>query len=162
MQSLWNDTPVAGATIIGNYRYNLWRIWDEQLPRVLWVMLNPSTADATKLDPTLCRIMDFSIRWGYGSLEVVNLYAWRSPDPKALLSAADPVGPLNNQHIAEAAERAARIVVAWGAHKSTAKRDREVLAMLAPREVYRLTVTRTGAPGHPLYVPSDTPLQIYK
>jgi len=162
MQTLWNETPIAGATIIGNYRYNLWRIWDEQLPRVLWVMLNPSTADANQNDPTLRRILEFSKQWGYGSLEVVNLYAWRSPDPKTLLSASDPVGPLNNQHIIKAAERVARIVVAWGSHKSTINRDREVLALFSHREVYRLTVTRTGAPGHPLYVPSDTPLQIYR
>lgn len=99
MQSLWSNQDVAGATIIGNYRYNLWRVWDEQLPRVLWVMLNPSTADASQSDPTLRRILDFSKQWGYGSLEVVNLYAWRSPDPKTLLSASDPVGSFNNQHI---------------------------------------------------------------
>jgi hypothetical protein len=158
MQSLWSDQPVAGATVIGNYRYSLWRMWNEQLPRILWIMLNPSTADASQNDPTLCRIMDFSIRWGYGSLEVVNLYAWRSPDPKTLLSAVDPIGPLNDQYIVEAAGRAASIVVGWGAHKTVGHRSQEVLALLAHRELRCLTVTKSGQPGHPLYISGQQPL----
>ncbi|MEO7003154.1 MAG: DUF1643 domain-containing protein [Ktedonobacterales bacterium] len=69
-----------GALNVGDYRYLLWRTWDEAQPRLLWAMLNPSTPDGE--DPTVRRCKDFSQRWGYGSMEIVNLFAYRTSNPQ--------------------------------------------------------------------------------
>lgn len=68
-----------GAIIRGRYRYLLWRTWDMTRPRLLWVLLNPSTADDQTDDPTLRRCIRFSRDWQYGGLEIVNLFAFRTP-----------------------------------------------------------------------------------
>ena len=93
----------SGATFSddGVYRYRLWREWDADLPSCLFIMLNPSTADATQDDPTIRRCIDYARRWGFGRLEVGNLFALRSTDPKALYAADDPVGPDNDDALME-------------------------------------------------------------
>ena len=68
-----------GAVVVGPYRYLLWREWNAKLPRLLWILLNPSTADERVDDPTLRRVLGFSRSYGFGGLEVVNLFALRSP-----------------------------------------------------------------------------------
>jgi hypothetical protein len=82
-----------GATLsdCGRYRYRLWRRWADG-PTVLFVMLNPSTADADVDDPTIRRCIGFARSWGAGALEVVNLYAWRATQPAELKAAVGPVG----------------------------------------------------------------------
>src|ERR1019366_833740 len=87
----------GAARIDRPYRYSLWRRVGESRRRVLFVMLNPSTADAIVDDPTIRRCMGFARTWGFGELEVCNLFAYRSPCPSALLRAADPVGPSNDR-----------------------------------------------------------------
>ena len=83
MNTLFPDLPIGGIersadlSPCGNYRYSLRRLWDEKRPGVLWVMLNPSTADANADDPTVRRCMGYARSWGCGSIEVVNLCAWR-------------------------------------------------------------------------------------
>lgn len=155
-----------GATLspCGLYRYQLWRVWDESLPRLLFVMLNPSTADAEVDDPTIKKCVKYARAWGYGGLEVVNLFALRSTDPNALLDVyRDPVPwPQNNQYILESAYRAGRIVVAWGAHKAIRARDKQVTALLSIHgfDLYCLRLTKSGQPWHPLYVPdAQTPVE---
>ena len=81
------------------YRYQLSRIWDEEKPMVLFIMLNPSTADADVDDPTIRRVVNFAKSWGYGGVFVGNLYAFRSTDPKVLRYIDDPIGEENIQHI---------------------------------------------------------------
>lgn len=139
----------------GLYRYRLDRVWDETLPPVCWVMLNPSTADADADDPTIRRCMGFAERWGYGGNRVVNVYALRSADPKRLWEAGDPVGPENDQSIIDACA-GERTIVAWC---TNAKLDRvkAVLSLLAPNAlmVECLVVTKNGHPKHPLYVRGD-------
>ena len=81
----------------GVYRYSLWREWDARAPAVAFVMLNPSTADAGKDDPTIRRCASFARSWGYGSLEVVNLFAYRASEPKRLRQTPDPIGPANDR-----------------------------------------------------------------
>jgi hypothetical protein len=146
-----------GAVIDGPYRYLLWRIWDPRLPRLLWVMLNPSMADEAANDPTLRRILGFSRASGFGGLEVVNLFAWQSPSPKALLRAPDPVGPENDRYIREAVTRAEKVVAAWGDEGARDGRERAVLALIS-RPVFCLGTTELGHPRHPLYVKAQTEL----
>lgn len=144
-----------GAIIVGEYRYLLWRTWDSAHPRLLWVLLNPSTADGQTDDPTLRRCIGFSRDWQYGGLEIVNLFALRSRQPRDLFTAADPVGSENDQYLAAAAARAQCIVLAWGTHGIYRQRDRAVLALLARQSVqpfHCLDTTQHGHPRHPLYV----------
>ena len=153
-----------GATFdcTGRYRYTLWRTWDTRLPRLAFVMLNPSTADHRVDDPTIRRCMGFAQSWGYGSLVVVNLFAFRTSSPALLARAPEPVGPQNDQYLRAARRRARDIVVAWGAHGSLHGRDRIVLDLLGRRRrrsLLCLGTTAHGHPRHPLYLQKSTPLQ---
>ena len=144
-------TVQGGTNLEGAYRYTLWRVWNEQLPRILFVLLNPSTADAERDDPTLLRCFGFALREGCGSLEIVNLFALRSAQPALLKTVHDPIGPENDRTIVEAARRANRIVLGWGTHGSCLGRDKAVLHLLAPYPLSCLAHTRAGQPKHPLY-----------
>ena len=152
----------AGAIIsdCGLYRYLLTREWDREAPPALFVMLNPSTADATRDDPTVRRCVGFARAWGCGGLRVANLFAFRSASPGALHDAADPVGPDNDRHLREAAAGAKVVVAAWGV--MGALRDREGIVGDLLREagvsVRCLGTTKGGHPRHPLYVPAAQPL----
>lgn len=140
------------------YRYTLLRAWDRSLPRVGFVMLNPSTADATKLDPTCTRCFRYAKAWGFGSLEVVNIFALRSTDPKGLYLAEDPVGPANDRAIGRAAKRASVIVAAWGNHAALHDRSvrvRTILSRSAGNRLHHLRLTSKGEPSHPLYLPAS-------
>lgn len=136
------------------WRYGLRRTWDQQLPLVCFIMLNPSTAGREVDDPAIRRCGGFAKRWGYGGFEVGNLYALRSTEPSHLTSHPDPVGPENDRHIEAIVKRCAVTVVAWGARRMANGRAAEVLGMLtdfniAPRCLDR---TKHGKPKHPLYV----------
>src|SRR6185295_2456507 len=91
----------SGATFSScrRWRYLLWRRWDEKKPVANFLMLNPSTADETQLDPTCSRARDYAERWGYGALIVTNVFGWRSTDPDVMKAAKDPVGPGNDAAI---------------------------------------------------------------
>ena len=146
----------------GRYRYRLGRRWAEGAT-VTWIMLNPSTADAANDDPTIRRCTDFTKRWGYGGLTVVNLFALRATDPRALRRAYDqPIGlPDNDRHIVEATASAALVVAAWGAHGTMYARDRQVRMLLDGRAVHCLGTTKAGQPRHPLYLARDTELAVW-
>ena len=122
-------------------------------------MLNPSTADAVRDDPTIRRCIGFARAWGYRRLVVTNLFGLRATLPAALRRAADPVGPRNNQYVMRAARGADRIVCAWGVHGALGNRAAEVLTLLGGFHVEHLGLTRHGHPRHPLYVPASTPLR---
>ncbi len=143
------------------YRYALTRTWDDQRLPLAFVMLNPSTADAFTVDPTIRRCMDFARRWGAGGLLVLNTYALRSTDPKALRSHPNPVGPVNDAVLADQlAQPLARVVAAWGAH-ATPDRAAVVGALVrASGHVPQcLGRTKAGAPRHPLYIAANTVTQ---
>jgi hypothetical protein len=144
-------TSSSGASFAGPYRYLLWRRWTDA-SSVLFVMLNPSTADARRDDPTIRRCIGFARAWGFGGVEVVNLFAWRATDPRELRRAADPIGPDNDRAIAKAAARNHAIIAAWGVHGALLERDRQVAVLLAGARVHCLARTGNGAPRHPLYV----------
>ncbi len=150
-----------GATFdpTGRYRYTLWRSWDSSLPRLAFVMLNPSTADHRRDDPTIRRCIGFARDLGYGALVVVNLFAYRTPEPRELSRAARPIGPRNDHFLRAARRRAADTIVAWGAHGGLHDRDREVLALLSGprrRPLLCLGTTARGHPRHPLYLARTT------
>ena len=149
----------------GLYRYALRRHWDAR-PVLPWLCLNPSTADASKNDPSVSRMCSFSRRESYGGICLLNLYALRSPHPSVLCDHPDPVGPENDKWIAGVAGfRVPRVpfVVAWGANPLAAARVPRVMELLAGIDVVCLGVTRSGAPKHPLArgrerVADDAPL----
>ncbi len=136
------------------YRYRLGRFWNAALPRVTFVMLNPSTADHRQDDPTIRRCIGFARDWGFGSLVVVNLFAFRTPSPARLARAPAPVGPDNDRALRRARGESALVVAAWGNHGRLRDRDREVRALLDDRAVC-LGMTKLGQPRHPLYVRRD-------
>ena len=140
----------------GSYRYTLWREWDREAPRLAWVLLNPSTADGLDDDPTIRRCIGFAWRWGFGSIEVVNLYAWRAPKPSALEAAGFPVGPGNDRAMRRAIRRADKVMVGWGAFATRDGRSRAVLRRLGRIPLFCLGTTAEGQPRHPLYVRGDT------
>ena len=145
------------------YRYTLLRSWAMTGPQVCFCMLNPSVADHIFDDATVRRLLVFAKDWGYGSLQVVNLFAYRATNPARLRDVDDPVGPQNNQAILEAAFHADRVIVAWGALGSWRERDQQALALLerAGREPYHLGLTREGHPRHPLYLRKTVTPQPY-
>lgn len=147
----------SGAVVVDPYRYLLWRAWNPKLPRLLWILLNPSIADECVDDPTLRRILGFSQSFGFGGIEVVNLFALRSSDPRVLTMMVDPVGPENDSYIRESVGRTEKIVAAWGSFGRLYRRDHRILAQI-DRPIYCLGITRDGDPRHPLYLRRDTPL----
>jgi len=137
------------------YRFRLWREWGDASSRCLFVMLNPSTATAEVDDPTIRRCVGYAKRWGFGALDVANIFALRSTDPEALYAEADPVGAGNDEAIVELARCASRVVLAWGAHGAYQGRGSAVLRLLAGVPCVALGVTQSGQPRHPLYLRSD-------
>jgi len=144
----------------GKYRYLLRRTWDHGKPRVLFVMLNPSTADAEIDDATIRSCIRLSKGHGYGSFEVVNLFALRATDPTELSRASDPVGPGNDERISAAIGRCDLAICAWGAHPMAGNRADTVRSLLRASRpaVFCFGTTKAGAPKHPLYIKSGTPL----
>lgn len=150
-----SDSVGAGAVFsrCNFYRYAVWRCWNLELPSVLFIGLNPSTANATLDDPTLRRCIDYARRWNYGSVYIANLFAYRTTDPASLRNVDDPVGPRNNMWLRRLIKRTSRVFVAWGNGGSYKDRSGEVLKMIP--EPYCLKINRSGQPAHPLYLPKS-------
>ncbi len=150
------DATGAEFSPCGRYRYRLWRLWDTSRPTIAFCMLNPSTADEVKNDPTVERCERRARAWGYGRLIVVNLFAWRATDPRAMKAAADPVGPENFTAIADAVQQSEMFVCAWGSHGKHLGVGETVLNRLRqfhPGRAHALRMNADGTPAHPLYVP---------
>lgn len=118
---------------------------------VLWIMLNPSTADEQKLDPTLKRCWHFTTYWGYSQMVICNLFAFRSPHPKVMQEAEDPIGPENDDFIQSYALSAKTIMVAWGTGGHFMERASIVTSRLTrDHDLFCLGLTQFGDPKHPL------------
>jgi hypothetical protein len=145
----------SGATFspCRRWRYLLWRRWDEKKPAANFLMLNPSTADEVKLDPTCSRARDYAERWGYGALIVTNVFGWRATDPDDMKAAKDPVGPGNDEAIVKAASESAIVVCAWGNHGAFLERSSRVRSLLKGQKLHALRINANGEPAHPLYLP---------
>ena len=149
----------SGATFsrCRRWRYLLWRCWDASKPAANFLMLNPSTADEVKLDPSCTRARNYAERWGYGALIVTNIFGWRSTDPSVLKQVKDPVGSGNDAAIVEAATTAKLVVCAWGEHGTHLGRGNQVLGMLRNHGIapHSLRLNASGHPAHPLYLPGS-------
>ncbi len=145
----------SGATFspCKRWRYLLWRRWDASRPVANFLMLNPSTADEFKLDPTCARARDYAERWGYGALVVTNVFGFRSTNPLLMKKERDPVGPGNDAAIVRAAKDADLVVCAWGNHGSHQERSRQVRKLLQGQKLHTLRLNANGEPAHPLYLP---------
>lgn len=148
----------------GVYRYWLDRRSEKIGPVVTFIMLNPSTADAEKDDPTIRRCLGFADSFQCGPLIVVNLFAYRATKPADMKKAINPIGPLNTRYILEAAKRAQFIICAWGPHGRLWKRDSMVHYLLSQRgyKMHCLGYTADGFPRHPLMVKADALLVPFK
>ena len=138
------------------WRYLLWRCWDPAKPAANFLMLNPSTADEVRLDPSCTRARNYAERWGYGALVVTNLFGWRATDPEAMKAVRDPVGRGNDAAILRAARECALVVCAWGNHGLHRDRAATVVALLKAAGVslsYLKVNAATRQPAHPLYLP---------
>ncbi|HEY5834928.1 DUF1643 domain-containing protein [Streptomyces sp.] len=150
----------------GIYRYLLTRVWDPARPLACWIMLNPSTADATTTDPTLTRVVRFTADAGCGGLAIVNLFALRSTDPRHLHHHPDPVGPHNDLFIRHAARttNGGPVIAAWGAQGTLHNRHTRILSLLAEAGITADCYGTTGAPsGHqPRHDTKETHVTTYR
>ena len=168
------DREHVALSECGRYRYALHRdIATGNDRSCLFIMLNPSTADGTRDDPTIRRCKSFAARLGCDHLYVANLFAFRTPHPSALMADGvgdgDIVGPDNRDWIDRLADvvthrdrHAGPIICAWGNHGTYIRQDETVLGWLDDYHLWRLGRTGQGAPAHPLYLPSWAPLTIHK
>ena len=150
------DQAMSRTTLFSscrNYRYALWRTWGDG-NFVMFIGLNPSTADETKDDPTIRRCVRFAKDWGYAALCMANLFAYRATQPSDMMRAHDPIGQDNDATLAMLARNATLIVAAWGTRGGYLMRDKAVLSSM-PR-LHVLGLTKEGYPSHPLYLPASS------
>jgi hypothetical protein len=135
----------------------LWRQWDAAKPVANFLMLNPSTADELKLDPSCTRARRYAEAWGYGALIVTNVFGFRNTNPNELRKTPDPIGTGNDAAIVRAAKESAIVVCAWGNHGEFQGRSKEVLRKLKAKNIrlHALRVNANGEPAHPLYLPGN-------
>lgn len=157
----------------GKYRYTLSRIWDDSKKKVMFIMLNPSIADAEKDDATIRRCIGFAKFWGYGGIEVCNLIPYRSTNPKELLEAENPLGNQseNFKYLSELSKECEKIIFAWG-NRNIVKHffknspfdvpnidDSELLNFF--EKIHYIELSKDGIPKHPLYLKSTlTPVKL--
>jgi hypothetical protein len=171
--TLFNDTgaETRGAKLseCRTYRYALWRDWDWQgyANRVMFIGLNPSTADETKNDLTISKCIGFAKRWGFGGIEMLNLYAFRATYPEDMVAAADPLGPGNLEAFGYHRSRVGLIVACWGSittrHRPYLKWQSTISSVLASiaGPVYCLGKTADGSPRHPSRLGYDTKRELF-
>jgi hypothetical protein len=145
----------SGAAFSDNrkHRFVLWRAWDESKPEVIFIGLNPSTANETKPDPTITRVVSFAKQWGFGSVTMLNLFTYVTAHPEELKKCNDPL-LMADHYLKLYATDAEKIIFAWGKFKQAEERAKEVIAMFP--NAYCLVKNKDGSPRHPLYVPGNT------
>lgn len=158
----------ARISVCGRYRYTLTRVWDDDLLPLVWIMLNPSTADALEDDRTIARCCAWAHRLGFGGIVVINLFAWRATKPAEMRKVGPAaIGPENDDVLRDVANRSREhmIIAAWGADGDHLGRAGIVIDLIT-RELmmplWALRLTAQGHPGHPLYIPGDVTPIIWK
>lgn len=146
------------------YRYELTRTWNPNARKILFILLNPSTATETRNDPTVERCEQRARKLGYGSFRVCNIFAWRGTDPRHMRAEPSPVGEANDDFIVESCGWADEIVAAWGNHGEHLQRGAQVRNLLAEcrKCIKILKLTGAGHPSHPLYISYAWPLQKWR
>ncbi len=139
------------------YRYVLWRIWDEDKPKVLIIGLNPSKADESVDDPTIRRVKRLAASWGFGGIYMVNLFAWVTPYPEELEACNDPVGE-NDHKLKEYYSKCQEVVFAWGATETNGRAEK--ISGMFPNAKC-IAKNLDGSPKHPLYVKKEAQLVSY-
>ncbi len=136
------------------YRYALTRTWDDTGRKVLFVMLNPSTATEVQNDPTVERCERRARTLGFGAFRVCNIFAYRATDPKDMRRQSDPNGPDNDAAILAGAAWADTVVCAWGTNGEHHQRGPqvEVLLRASGKPLFHLGLSKAGHPKHPLYI----------
>lgn len=142
---------IREAVITDEYRFSLWRIWDQDKPNVFWLMHNPSTADANKDDATIRRIIRYSQDWGYGGLCVGNLSPQRTSDKKLVREVDGETDWLNGLYLHSMMKKSKIWVHAYGvpSFKMSLWFYRTFIK-IPPTRTHYLTLTKGGYPSHPL------------
>jgi hypothetical protein len=162
-EQLFEDPMAAPETVerwavlspCERYRYALGRAWDFDLKPVLFVGLNPSTADAETDDPTIRRCIRFARDWGYGGILMGNLFGLRATDPRTMKAALDPVGERTDYWLRRMCTLAGLVVACWGAHGDHRERAQAVVDSGVLGSFTVLGLTNAGHPRHPLYMRAD-------
>lgn len=149
-----------------NYRFLLTRKWETNLFNefsgdICFIMLNPSTADSNIDDPTLRRCINFSKNWGFSTLRIVNLFAYRASNPDILKKINNPIGEHNDNYIINAATNSNKTIIAWGNNGNLFDRANSVLELLSEKKInsFAIQLTNSNQPKHPLYIKKDIKLQ---
>lgn len=159
----WRENEVVEAIfdtdnpLSQKYRYLLTCTWDNELAKVVFVMLNPSVGDFQICDPTLDKCSKFAKNWGYGGFNIVNLFALISTDPYGLKEAVEPIGKDNDKFILQAVKEADKVIFAWGEkYGKLHDRDKQVVNLLSEYKPQCIKKTKKGNhPRHPLYLSKD-------
>jgi hypothetical protein len=143
-----------------NYRYALWRIWDDSKPLVMFIGLNPSTANESGDDPTIRRVRAISKNLGYGGVYMMNCFPFVSTDPDALRDYDKTISQqhhfmVNNRELKEVAEKCRDIVFAWGNFKVVKDLGRDIELIRVFQDAKALHINKNGSPKHPLYCKTD-------
>ena len=147
------------------YRYVLKHSWcdifDDVEKPIVWIALNPSTADENQLDPTLTRIRNFSNQFGYNCFYMLNIFAFRSTDPKNMLNCKQPIGKDNDCWIKQICNKTDKIVCCWGNIGKHLNRSNEIRQLLKGYPLFYLDMSKQNQPKHPLYLSSKLELKRY-
>ena len=135
------------------YRYTLWRTWDDSKSKVMFLGLNPSTADEVKNDPTVTRCINYSKSWGYGGMYMMNIFSFRTTYPIELKKAKNPIGKDNDYWIQKIYRRVDKCIGAWGNDGDFKRRSNEIFKIIP--KIYCLKLNQSGQPAHPLYLKSN-------
>lgn len=151
LELLGDEHSMAMFSKDRKYRYTLARLWDDNLPRVMFIGLNPSKADEKSNDPTIRRCINFAKSWGYGGMYMCNLFAYVSTDPRELLKSEEKL-IINDEVLKSTSIECDKVIFCWGAFKQAQERARAVIPMF--ENPYCIEITQEGIPRHPLYLPA--------
>ncbi len=143
----------AEFSVCKKYRYALWRVWDSNKPSVMFIGLNPSTADDVNNDPTVTRCINFARNWGYGGLCMANIFAYRETKRHIMKEQNDPIGPDNDKWLKKLAAESDLVVAAWGNDGAHLNRSKAVTNLI--ENLHCISLNKTGEPSHPLYLNSS-------
>ncbi len=132
------------------HRYMLSRIWDENTGAVVFIGLNPSTADENNDDRTIKKCIKYAKDWGYGGIYMINLFSFRATNPNKMLSALNPTNDENDKYIEKYINIGKKVICAWGNDGSFQDRNNDITNKF--KDLYCLKLNQTGQPAHPLYL----------